>query len=137
MEAGNGAEDVQPRVCVAAHLDLRFDRPKGVEGLVEQIPHDACLGLVAGGADISNRQVVVHAHVAFDEAGDLPIMSCAIVALEDEDVATAGGAAITLAVALLLRVGEGRTDGITQRRRIAGLGGTNAVRQTGFFHCAS
>jgi hypothetical protein len=137
VEAGNRAEDVQPRVCVAANLDLRFDRSKGVEGLVEQIPHDARLWLITRGANIANRQVIVHSHVAFDKASDLPIMSRAIVALENEDVAATGGPPITLAVPLLIRVGEGRADRIAQRRRIAGLGGTNAVRQTGFFHCGS
>jgi hypothetical protein len=137
VETGNGAEDVQPRVGIAAYLDLRFDRPEGVESLVEQVPHNARLRLITGGANIADRQVIVHSHVAFDEAGDLPIVSRAIVALENEDVTTTGGPPITLAVPLLIRVGEGRADRITQRRRIAGLGGTDAVRQTGFFHCGS
>jgi hypothetical protein len=137
VEARNRAEDLQPRIGVAANLDLRFDRPKGVERLVEQIPHDAGLWLIAGGTDIANRQVVVHAQVTFDKAGDLPVMRHAIVALENKNVAAAGAAPIALAVPLLVWMGKRRADRITQRRCVAGFGGTNAVRQTCFFHCAS
>jgi len=87
IEAGDAAEDVEPRTGVAADLDLRARGSKRVEGLVEQVPHHAGLRLVAGCPNVTDRQVIVNTHVAFDEAGHIPFVRLPIVALEDQDVA--------------------------------------------------
>jgi len=137
VEARNAAEDFQPLCGVAADFDLRLDRPKCVERLVEEIAHDARLGCVAGGANVVDGEVVVDAEVAFDEASHLPGLSGAIVALEEEDVATAGGAAVTLAMALLIGMGQRRTDCSTESRGVIRLGSPDTVRQTLVFHAAS
>ena len=109
VEARDAAEDIEPGGGVASNLDLRLDGPERVECLVEQVAHDAGLRLVAGGADVANRQVVVDAHVALDETGHLPVMRGAIEALEDEDVTAAGGAAIALAAALVIGMRQRRS----------------------------
>jgi hypothetical protein len=49
--------------------------------------------------------------MALDKSGDLPIVVGAIEALEDEDVAAAGGAAVTLAPTLMVRMRERAADG--------------------------
>ena len=81
VKARDAAEDIEPCAGIAADLDLGGDGLVGVEGLVEQVTDDRGLGLVARGADVANRQVVVDAHMALDETGDLPFMRGAIVAL--------------------------------------------------------
>jgi hypothetical protein len=137
IEARNRLKDLQPRGGVAPDLDLRFNWSKRVECLIEQIAHDAGLWLIARRANVTDRQVVVHAHVAFDEPGDVPMLGCAVVALEDEDVAARRGAGIALTPPLVVGVGEGRTDRVTQRRGVRCFGRTDAISQTSFFHSAS
>jgi hypothetical protein len=137
IKARNAAEDLEPGRRVAADLDLRFDRSERVERLVQQVAHDAGLWLIARGAHVADRQVVVDAHVALDKAGDLPVVRLAIVALEDEDVATAGGASVALAPARVVGVGERAADGVTQRFAVGGFSSSNAVCETAFFHAAS
>jgi hypothetical protein len=112
VEARNRAEDFKPYVGVAADLDLCFHRPKRVECLIQQIAHDASLWVITSRADITDREVVVHPHVALDETGDLPVAGRAIEAFEDEDVAAASGTLVTLATTLVVRVGKGRPDRI-------------------------
>jgi hypothetical protein len=106
IEAWDVTKDLEPGCSVASNLDLRLDGSERVERLVEEIAHDACLGLIAGRANIVDRQVIVNPQVALDEAGDLPVVGSAIESLEDEDVAAAGGAAVTLATALMIRMRE-------------------------------
>ena len=137
VETGDRLEDLEPGAGVAADLDLRLDWSKRVERLVEQVAHDAGLWLVPGRTDVTNGQIIVHAHVALDKTRDVPMLGSAIVALKDEDVATCGAAAVAFAAALVVRVGQGRADGIAQGFGIAGLGGTDAVGQPSFFHSAS
>src|SRR6266498_57110 len=91
VEARDGAEDVEPGAGVSSDFDLSLDRSERVEGLIKEVAHHTGLRLIAGGADVADAEVVVHAHVALDEAGDLPFMSLSIVAFEDQDVASAGG----------------------------------------------
>jgi hypothetical protein len=119
IEARNVAKDLQPGRRIPSDLDLRFDRSERVDRLVEEVAHHAVLRLGAGGADIANGQVVVHAHVALDEASHLPVVRRAIVVFEDQDVAATGGASIAFAPTLVVRVSQGRTDRFAQRRRIA------------------
>jgi hypothetical protein len=137
VEARNRAEDLLPVAGVATDLDLRLDGFERVECLIQQVAHDAGLRLIASRAHVTNRQVVVHAHVAFDETCHLPVVSSPIVALEDEDVAAAGGTPITFATAFVIGMGERCGDGIAQRRGVGCLGRANAIRQTSFFHGAS
>jgi hypothetical protein len=113
METWDPPKYLQPGRRVAADFDLRFDGSKRVEGLVEQIAYDACLGLVAGRADVVDGQVVVDAQVALDETGHLPVVAGAVEALEDQDVAAAGRAAVALASALVVWMSEGGADGVT------------------------
>jgi hypothetical protein len=137
VKARNVAKDVEPDGRVATDLDLRLDRSKRVERLIQQIAHDAGLGLLARGADVVDGQVVVHPQVALDESGDLPLVGGAIESLEDEDVAAAGGAAIAFAAALLIGVGQSCADSVAQGRGVIRIGGADAVRQTSLFHGAS
>jgi hypothetical protein len=137
VEARNRAEDFLPIVGVATNLDLRLDGFERIESLIEQVAHDASLWLIASRTDITNGQVVVHAHMAFDKTRHLPVVCGAVVALEDEDVAAAGGTPITFAAALVIGMREGGADGIAQCRGVVRLGGPNAIRQTSFFHGAS
>jgi hypothetical protein len=137
MEPRDGPEDLQPGRGIAADFDLWLDRTKRVERLIEQVAHDPCLWLISGGANIADWQIIVNSQVALDEAGDLPVLAGAIVALEDEDVAAACGAGIALAPTLVIGVRQSRADRVMQRLRVAGFGGSDAVRQTSFFHCAS
>jgi hypothetical protein len=137
IKAWRGAEDVQPGTSVAPDFDLGFDRLERIEGLVEQIAYDGGLRLVAGGADIADRQVVVDAHVALDEARDLPIVRRPVVALEDEDVTAAGGATVALAPSLAIGMGERAANGVAQRLCVARLRGAHSVREPSFFHVAS
>ena len=134
VKTRNVAKDVEPDTRVTADLDLRLDRSKRVECLVEQVAHDAGLRLVARGADVVDGQVVVHPQVTLDESGDLPIVAGAIEALEDEDVAAASGAAVAFAAALLVGVRQGGADGVAERRGVIRIGGADAVRQTSLFH---
>jgi hypothetical protein len=113
METWDAPKYLQPDCRVTTDLDLRFDGSIRVEGLIEQIAYDACLGLVAGRADVVDGQVVVDTHVALDETGHLPVVAGAVEALEDQDVAAAGGAAIALASALVVWMREGGADGVT------------------------
>jgi len=134
IEAGNCAEDVQPCARVATDLDLGLERSEGIERLVQQVAHHARLRLVTGRADVSDTEIIVYAHMALDEAGDLPIMGLSIVALEDEDVATAGGASVTFAAALMIGVGEGGADGLAEFLGVAGLSRAHAIGETSLFH---
>jgi hypothetical protein len=137
VETRDVAENLEPGSRVAANLDLRFDGPKRVDGLVEQIAHDAVLGLITRGAQVANGQVVVNAHVAFDKTSHLPLVRDAVVALEDEQIASTGGAAIALASTDMVGVGQRRPDRIPDGARVAGLSRADAVGQTSFFHGAS
>jgi hypothetical protein len=130
-------KDVEPGARVAPDLDLGLDGPKRVEGLVEQIAHHGCLRLITGRAHIADRQVVVNAHMTFDEARDLPIVTRAVVTLEDEDVATTRCATVAFASALVVGMGEGRADRVAQRLGVARLGSADAVGEPTFFHVAS
>ena len=56
--------------------------------------------------------------MALDETRDVPMLSRAVVVLQDEDVATRGGAGIALAATLMVGMRQSRTDGITQCRGI-------------------
>ncbi|MCA1646946.1 MAG: hypothetical protein LC797_16285 [Chloroflexi bacterium] len=85
---------------------MRLDRSKRVECLIEQVAHDARLWLIAGRTNVADREVVVHAHMALDETRDVPTLGRAVITLEDEDVATRRSAAVALAAALMVRVGE-------------------------------
>jgi hypothetical protein len=107
IEAGDSLEDLQPGIRVAADLDLRFNRSKRVERLIEQITHNAGLWLIARRADITNGQVVIHAQVALDETGDLPVLARPVIALQDENVAAGGTAAVAFAAALVVGMGQG------------------------------
>jgi hypothetical protein len=134
IEAGDCLEDLQPVGGVATNFDLRARGSKGSEGLVEQVAHNARLWLVADRADVADGQVVVDTHVALEETSHLPVVSRTVVVLEDEDVAAARGALITLATALVIGMRQRTADRITQRLGIAGLGRAHAVGQTSFFH---
>jgi len=134
VEARDGAEDVEPGAGVSSDFDLSLDRSERVEGLIKEVAHHTGLRLIAGGADVADAEVVVHAHVALDEAGDLPFMSLSIVAFEDQDVASAGGSGIALAAALVIGMGKGAADGVAEVSCIAGLSGANAVGETSLFH---
>jgi hypothetical protein len=136
MKARNAAKDLEPVSRVAANLDLRLGRTERIEGLVQQIAHHARLGRVAGGADVVDRQVVVDAQVALDEASHLPVVVGAVEAFQDEDVAAAGGTPIAFAVALVVWMREGGPDGVAQCRGVTCLGSPDTVRQTSFFHAA-
>jgi hypothetical protein len=137
VEARNRAEDLLPVAGVATDLDLRLDGFEGIECLIQQVAHDASLWLVTSRTHVTNRQIVVHAHVAFDETCHLPIVGSPVVALEDEDVAAAGSTPVTFASAFVIGMGERCGDGIAQRRGVGCLGRANAIRQTSFFHGAS
>jgi hypothetical protein len=54
VETGDRLKDVEPGTRVAADLDLRLDRPKRVERLVEQVAHDAGLWLIPSRAHVTN-----------------------------------------------------------------------------------
>ena len=136
MEAWNAAEDLQPGSRVATDLDLGLDRTERVEGLLEQIAHNPRLGRIPGGADVVDRQIVVHAHVALDETRHIPLLVRAVEPLEDEDVAAAGRAAVGLPVALPIRMRQCDADGVAQSRGVSCFGRTDAVRETSFFHAA-
>jgi hypothetical protein len=134
IEAGDCLKDLQPVGRVASNLDLRASGSKRIERLIEQVAHDTSLWLIADRTDVAYGQVVVHTHVALEEASDLPIVSCAVVVLEDEDVASARGALITLPAAMMIGMRQRTSDRIAQRLGIAGLGSADAVGQTSFFH---
>jgi hypothetical protein len=136
IEARNAAKDLQPQCRVAADLNLRLDWSERVEGLVEQVAHHAGLGCLTCGADVMDRQVVVHAHVALDEASHLPRLIWTIEMLQQEDVTAAGGPAVAFAMALIVWVREGGADGVTKRRGVTRLGRPDTVRQTFFSHAA-
>jgi hypothetical protein len=136
MKAWNAAKDILPGGRVAADLDLRLHGSERIEGLVQQIAHHACLRHVASRADVVDRQVVVHAQVALDEASHLPVVVGAVEAFQDEDVAAAGGTPIAFAVALVVGMSEGGPNGVAQCRGVTCLGSPDTVRQTSFFHAA-
>ena len=106
VEAWDGLENLEPGVSVAADFDLRLERSKRIERLIEQVAHDTGLWLIPSCADITDGQIIVHAHVALDETRDLPIVASAVVTLQDEDVAARRGAAVAFAAALVVGVGE-------------------------------
>lgn len=137
VETRDGPKDLEPGGRVAPDFDLRFSRPKRVESLVKQIANDPRLRLIPSGADIPNRQVIVHAHVALDETGHLPRLRWPIEAFEDEDVAAGGGTSVALAAALMVRMRKRRADPHPQRFGVAGLGRADAIGETSFFHAAS
>jgi hypothetical protein len=107
VEARDRLENLEPGVCAATDLDLRLDRSERVECLIEQVAHDAGLWLISSRTNVTNGQIIVHAHVALDETRDLPIVGRAIEALQDEDVAARRGAAVAFAAALMVGMGEG------------------------------
>jgi hypothetical protein len=136
IEPGNSAKNLQPGRRVAADLDLGFNRSKRVEGLIEQIAYDANLRRVASRAHVVNRQVVVHAHMTFDEPGHLPVVTGAIESLEDQDVTSIRRATIARAAARLVWMRQGNADGVTHCRGVTRLGSPDTVRQTSLFHAA-
>jgi hypothetical protein len=75
--------------------------------------------------------------VALDEAGHLPVLGRTVVALEDEDVAAAGGAAVAFASTLVVGVSQRRANARAQRFSVSCLGRADAIGQTSFFHAAS
>jgi hypothetical protein len=81
-------------------------------------------------------QVIVDPHVAFDKARHLPLLVGSIEAFENEDVTPTGRAAIALAVSLPVWMCQCCADRVAQGLGIARLGGSDAVRQTPFFHAA-
>jgi hypothetical protein len=137
VKARNIAKNVEPDRRIATNLDLRLDRTKRVERLIEQVAHHAGRWLIAGRADIAYREVVVHAHVALDKTGHLPVLDSAVIAFEDEDVAAAGSPTVAFPPTLVVWMGEGRANAIPKRSSVAGLGGADAIGQTSFFHSAS
>jgi hypothetical protein len=136
IKARNAAKNLQPWSRVTADLDLRLNRSIRVEGLIQQVAHHTGLRRVAGGADVMDGQVVVHAHVALDESGHLPCLGGSVETLQEQDVTAAGGAAVTLSMALIVRVRQGGADGVTQCRGVARLGSPDTVRQTFLSHAA-
>jgi hypothetical protein len=136
VEARDGLKDLQPVAGITTNLDLRARWAKRVEGLVEQIAHHARLWLIASRTNVADRQVVVHAHMALDEASQLPVLGRSIVVFEDEDVAACRGPTIALAAALVVRVGQRTADRFAQRHGVVHLGGADAICQTTFFHGA-
>jgi len=60
----------------------------------------------------------------------LPVLRLAVVALEDEDVAAAGGPAVAFAAALMVRVSEGTADGIAERKFTGPLDGLPALSRS-------
>ena len=136
IKARDVAKNIEPGCRVAADLDLRLDRPIRVEGLLEEVAHDACLGRVARSADVVDGEVVIHAHVALDEAGHLPVVGGAVEMLEDQDVAATCSSAVALAAALVVWMRQRGADGLTQSHGVARLGRADAICQTSFFHAA-
>jgi hypothetical protein len=127
-ETRNPAEDVEPAARIAADLDLSSRRAERTKRLVEQVAHHANLRLVAVGANVADREVVVDAHVALDETGHVPGMLLAIVALKDQQVTPPSRAAVALASALLIGMGERGADLGAQRGVVARLGRADSVR---------
>jgi hypothetical protein len=54
VEARNRLEDLEPGSGITADLDLRFDRSKRDERLVEQVAHDAGLWLIPSRANVTD-----------------------------------------------------------------------------------
>jgi len=54
VEARNSLEDFQPGLRVAANFDLRLERSKRVERLVEQVAPDAGLWLISSRTDVTD-----------------------------------------------------------------------------------
>jgi hypothetical protein len=113
VEPGDTAKDVQPGGGIPTDFDLGLDRAERIEGLVQQVADHAGLRLVAGRSDIVDGEVVVDAQVALDEPRHLPVMIRAVEALEDEDVAAAGRAAVALATALLIGMRQRGANSVT------------------------
>jgi hypothetical protein len=113
MKARNAPEDFQPGGCVATNFDLRLDRAKGIEGLIEQIPHNPCLRLRSRGPNVMDRQVVIHAHVALDKASHLPLLVGSVEALQDQDVAPTRRSAVAFTAALVIWMCERCADAVT------------------------
>ncbi len=107
VEARDSLKNLEPGVCVATDLDLRLERSERVEGLIEQVAHDARLWLIPSRTDVTNGQIIVHAHVTLDETRDVPMLGSAVVVLQDEDVAARRGAAVAFAATLVVGMGEG------------------------------
>jgi len=137
IKAGDRLKDFQPVAGIATDFDLRARGSKRVERLIEQVPHHGLLWLIASRTDITDRQVVVHPHMALDEAGQLPVVGGSVVVLQDEDVPPRGGAPVTLAAALVVGMSEGASDRVAQRQGVACLGSSDAISQPTFFHGAS
>jgi len=51
VEARDSLENFEPGLRVAANFDLRLERSKRVERLVEQVAHDAGLWLISSRTD--------------------------------------------------------------------------------------
>jgi len=54
VEARDSLENFQPGLRVAANFDLRLERSKRVERLVEQVAHDAGLWLISSRTDVTD-----------------------------------------------------------------------------------
>jgi hypothetical protein len=126
--AGDRTEHVQPDTGVAADFDLRRHGAERVKRLLEQITHHSSLRRIAMRAHVANGEVLVDPHVALDETGHVPGMPLPIVALEHQQVTSAGGAAVAFAPALVVGMGERGADLGAQRGIIARLGRANAIR---------
>lgn len=134
IKARNTSKDLEPCGRVATNLDLRLSRAKGIERLVEQVADDSGLWLVARGANVVDREIVVDPHMALDETGHLPLLAGAIEALQDENVTAAGRPTVAFTVARLVRVSQRCADRLAERSGVRGLGGADTVSQTSFFH---
>jgi hypothetical protein len=109
-EPGDAAEDLEPTGGIATDLDLRASRAERVERLVQKVAHHAHLRLVAMRAEVADRQVVVDPHVALDEAGDVVGVLLAVVALQHQQIAARGGAAVALAPTLVVGMSQRGAD---------------------------
>jgi len=54
VEARDGLENFQPGLSVAANFDLRLERSKRDERLVEQVAHDAGLWLIPSRTNVTD-----------------------------------------------------------------------------------
>jgi hypothetical protein len=107
IEARDSLENLEPGVSVATNLDLRLERSERVERLVEQVAHDAGLWLIPSRADVTDGQIIVHAHVTLDKTRNVPVLGGAIVTLQDEDVAARRGATVAFAATLVVGMRQG------------------------------
>jgi len=134
VEAGDRTENFEPGLSVAANLDLRRDRLERAKRFIEQVADGPRLGFFTRGAEIPDTEGVVHPQVEFQETGHAPCALLAIVSLQEEDVAAAGGAPVTLALAVLVGMRQRRPDARPEGGIVVGCRRTEAIRELGLFH---